>query len=111
MARRTVGGVGRLSPTAFGLGRGETEFSGRSPSTYSEPVDRMPESGELITAFSPQQGRRFRMIYSHQLQADPLPPAAGVEGPMAGPLGPQRLGAGTTPRQRTGSFPHSPPSS
>jgi hypothetical protein len=30
----------------------------------------MPEPGDLITAFSPQPGRCFRMIYSSQLQAD-----------------------------------------
>jgi len=33
-------------------------------------MDRMPEPGDLITAFSPQPGRCFRMVYSHQLQAD-----------------------------------------
>jgi hypothetical protein len=29
----------------------------------------MPEPGDLITAFSPQPGRCFRMLYSRQLQA------------------------------------------
>ena len=29
----------------------------------------MPELGDLITAFSPQPGRCFRMVYSRQLQA------------------------------------------
>ena len=29
-----------------------------------------PEPGDLITAFSPRPGRCFRMVYSHQLQAD-----------------------------------------
>lgn len=32
-------------------------------------MTRMPEPGDLITAFSPQPGRCFRMIYSRQLQA------------------------------------------
>jgi hypothetical protein len=30
----------------------------------------MPEPGDLIAAFSPQPGRCFRMVYSHQLQSD-----------------------------------------
>jgi hypothetical protein len=30
---------------------------------------RMPQPGDLITAFSPQPGRCFRMVYSEQLQA------------------------------------------
>ena len=34
------------------------------------PMDRMPEPGGLITAFSPQPGRCFRVVYSVQLQAD-----------------------------------------
>ena len=29
----------------------------------------MPQPGDLITAFSPQSGRCFRMVYSRQLQA------------------------------------------
>jgi hypothetical protein len=29
----------------------------------------MPVPGDLITAFSPQPGRCFRMVYSRQLQA------------------------------------------
>jgi hypothetical protein len=29
----------------------------------------MPEPGDFITAFSPQAGRCFRMVYSVQLQA------------------------------------------
>ena len=29
----------------------------------------MPKPGDLITAFSPQSGRCFRMVYSRQLQA------------------------------------------
>ncbi len=33
------------------------------------PVDPMPEPGDLITAFSPQPGRCFRMVQSRQLQA------------------------------------------
>jgi hypothetical protein len=33
------------------------------------PVDRMPEPGDLITPFSPQPGRCFRMVQSRQLQA------------------------------------------
>jgi hypothetical protein len=32
-------------------------------------MDSMPEPGDLITAFSPQPGRCFRMVYSVQLQA------------------------------------------
>jgi len=32
-------------------------------------VDRMPEPGDLIAAFSPQLGRCFRMVQSVQLQA------------------------------------------
>jgi hypothetical protein len=32
-------------------------------------MDRMPEPGDLITAFVPQPGRCFRMVYSRQLQA------------------------------------------
>jgi hypothetical protein len=62
--------VSRTQPNSLGLGRVETDISGRSPSIYGEPVDRMPEPGDLITAFSPQPGRCFRMVYSHQLQAD-----------------------------------------
>ena len=40
-------------------------------------MDGMPEPGDLIVAFSPQPGRCFRMVYSHQLQAThcPEPPA------------------------------------
>ena len=30
----------------------------------------MPELGDLIEAFSPLPGRRFRMVQSRQLQAD-----------------------------------------
>ena len=37
---------------------------------YGRPVDLMPEPGDLITAFSPQPVPCFRLIYSHQLQAD-----------------------------------------
>ncbi len=29
----------------------------------------MPEPGDLVTAFSPQPGRCFRMVYSVQLQS------------------------------------------
>jgi hypothetical protein len=36
---------------------------------YLALVDRMPELGDFITAFSPQPGRCFRMVYSRQLQA------------------------------------------
>jgi hypothetical protein len=32
-------------------------------------MDRMPEAGDLIVAFSPQPGRCFRMVQSRQLQA------------------------------------------
>jgi hypothetical protein len=32
-------------------------------------MDRMPEPGDLIAAFSPQPGRCFRMIQSRQHQA------------------------------------------
>jgi hypothetical protein len=37
----------------------------------------MPQPGDLITAFSPQPGRCFRMVQSRQLQAThcPEPPA------------------------------------
>jgi len=35
-----------------------------------ELVDLMPDPGDLISAFSPQPGRCFRMVYSVQLQAD-----------------------------------------
>ena len=32
-------------------------------------MERMPEPGDLIEAFSPQPGRCFRMVQSRQLQA------------------------------------------
>ena len=32
-------------------------------------MDRQPHPGDLITAFSPQPGRCFRMVQSEQLQA------------------------------------------
>ena len=32
-------------------------------------MDRMPAPGDIVTAFSPQPGRCFRMVYSEQLQA------------------------------------------
>ncbi len=32
-------------------------------------MDRMPEAGDLIVAFSPQPGRCLRMVQSRQLQA------------------------------------------
>jgi hypothetical protein len=31
-------------------------------------MDRMPEPGDLIKAFSIQPGRCFRMVYDHNLQ-------------------------------------------
>ena len=37
---------------------------------YRQSVDRTPEPNDLITAFAPLPGRCFRMVYSHQLQAD-----------------------------------------
>ena len=43
-----------------------------------------PEPGDLITAFSPQPGRCFRMIYSHQLQADHCGQAPAWKGQVAG---------------------------
>jgi hypothetical protein len=33
-------------------------------------MDRMPEPGDLITAFSVRPGTCFRMVYDHNLQAD-----------------------------------------
>jgi hypothetical protein len=36
----------------------------------SKPMERMPGPGDLISAFSPQPGRCFRMVHGHQLQAD-----------------------------------------
>jgi hypothetical protein len=42
----------------------------------------MPEPGDLIAAFSPQPGRCFRMIYSTQLQAEPLSLGASLEGDL-----------------------------
>jgi hypothetical protein len=39
------------------------------PDAPSDPVDPMPEPGDLIAAFSPQPGRCFRMVQSVQLQA------------------------------------------
>jgi hypothetical protein len=33
-------------------------------------MDRMPEPGDLIAAFTPPPGRCFRMLQGHQLQAD-----------------------------------------
>ena len=50
-------------------------------------MDPMPEPGDLITAFSPQPGRCFRMVYSVQLQADHCRRVAGVEKRLAGPQG------------------------
>ena len=35
----------------------------------SDLMDRMPEPGDLITAFSPQPGQCFRMVYSRQLHS------------------------------------------
>jgi hypothetical protein len=49
-------------------------------------MDRMPLPGDLITAFSVQQGRCFRMVYSDQLR-DPLLRAASMEGPVEGRQG------------------------
>ena len=50
-------------------------------------MDPMPEPGDLIAAFSPQPGRCFRMVQSRQLQANPLSPAASVEGHLDRPEG------------------------
>jgi hypothetical protein len=36
-------------------------------------MERMPEPGRLIAAFSPLPRRRFRMILGHQLQAALIP--------------------------------------
>ena len=41
----------------------------RSGLAYPRPVERMPEPGDLIEAFSPLTDRCFRMIQSRQLQA------------------------------------------
>ena len=62
--------MSRLSPTALGWVAGKLSSLGDRPPIYGDPVDQMPEPGDLITAFSPQPGRCFRMVYSHQLQAD-----------------------------------------
>jgi len=35
----------------------------------TEHTGYMPAPGDLIAAFSPQPGRCFRVVYSHQLQA------------------------------------------
>ena len=59
-------------------------------------MERMPEPGDLITAFAPLPGRCFRMVYSHQLQAGPLPPDAGVEGRLARPHGTQLVRGGVS---------------
>lgn len=40
---------------------------------YGRPMERMPEPGRLIAAFSPLPRRRFRMILGHQLQAALIP--------------------------------------
>jgi hypothetical protein len=58
---------GRLGPIA----------SGRPSRVYGRNVSLMPRPGDLITAFSPQPGRCFRMVQSRQLQAThcPDPPA------------------------------------
>ena len=37
---------------------------------YRRPKDRMPKPGELIAAFSPQPGRRFKMVQSRQNAAE-----------------------------------------
>ena len=37
--------------------------------SYSSRVSATPQFGDLITAFSPQPVRCFRMVYSRQLQA------------------------------------------
>ena len=44
----------------------------------------MPEPGDLITAFSPQPGRCFRMVYSRQLQADHCRQSPAWKGSVAG---------------------------
>ena len=68
---------------------------------YGRTVEQMPEPSDLITAFSPQPGRCFRMIYSHQLQGRPLLPAACVEGARTCrcPNGSQSHGSGTPKTQ------------
>ena len=50
---------------------------GRPSRVYGRNVTVMPRPGDLITAFSPQPGRCFRMVQSRQLQATrcPDPPA------------------------------------
>ena len=50
--------------------RGARHLADRTPGRYGAPVDRMPEPGDLISAFSAQPGRCFRMIYDVQLQAE-----------------------------------------
>jgi hypothetical protein len=39
------------------------------PRSTLGPMDPMPQAGDLIEAFSPQPGRRFRMVQLVQLQA------------------------------------------
>jgi len=53
-------------------------------SVYRRPRGSVPEPGDLITAFSPQPGRCFRMVYSVQLQATYCCEPPGVEGRLAG---------------------------
>jgi hypothetical protein len=63
----TLVGVADSAPH---LSRAESRVNrillGDPPSIDVGPVDRMPEPGDLIEAFSPQPGHCFRMIYSHQ---------------------------------------------
>ena len=64
-------------------------------------MTQMPESGDLVTAFSPQSGRCFRMIHSHQLQAD-HPSAAGIEGSVARRQGALAVRRGVPPARAEG---------
>jgi len=66
------------------------------------PVDRVPEPGDLITAFSPQPGQCSRMIYSISCRRPTASEAPAWKGRLAGPDGQQLVCRGV-PRSRAQS--------
>jgi hypothetical protein len=61
-------------------------------------MERMPEPGDLIEAFSPQPGRCFRMVQSRQLQATHCRQEPAWKGVWKGAAGTWRRAESTRPR-------------
>ena len=74
--------MARLSPV-FSAGLSREPVSLSAPEVYGRPMDRMPEPGDLIEAFSPPA----RPVLSHGAvtppAGDPLQRGAGMEGELA----------------------------